>query len=33
MHTGFWWENQIERYHYEDVHVDAITILKWVVEE
>jgi hypothetical protein len=28
MHTGFWWENQKERYRQEDLDVGGRIILK-----
>jgi hypothetical protein len=33
MHTGFWWENQKERYHYEDLDIGGRIILKWTLEK
>jgi hypothetical protein len=33
MHTGYWWESQMERGHCEDQGVDVWTILKWILED
>jgi hypothetical protein len=30
MHTGYWWEIQKERDHWEDQDVGGWTILKWI---
>jgi hypothetical protein len=30
MQTGFWWEDQKERDHYEDPDIDTRIILKWI---
>jgi hypothetical protein len=32
MHTGYWWEGQKERDHWEDHGIDGWTILKWILE-
>jgi hypothetical protein len=32
MHTGFWWESQKERDHYEDQGVGGWIILKRILE-
>jgi hypothetical protein len=32
MHTGYWWESQKERDHWEDQDVCGWTILKWILE-
>jgi hypothetical protein len=32
MHTGFWWEGQKERDHYEDLDISGSIILKWILE-
>jgi hypothetical protein len=32
MHTGFWWEGQKERDHYEDLDIGGSIILKWILE-
>jgi hypothetical protein len=31
MHTGYWWESQKERDHYEDQDIGALMILKWIL--
>jgi hypothetical protein len=31
MHTGFWWEKQNEKDHYEDPDIDTRKILKWII--
>jgi hypothetical protein len=33
MHSGFWWEGQKERDHYEVIDVGGWIILKWIVEK
>jgi hypothetical protein len=33
MHTGFWWESQKERDHYEFLDVDGRIILKLSLEK
>jgi hypothetical protein len=33
MHTGFWWDNKKERHHYENVDMDAMIMLKWILEQ
>jgi hypothetical protein len=33
MHTGFWWDIQKERDHYEDVDVTGRIILKWIFDK
>ena len=30
VHTGFWWEDLMERDHLEDLGVDGRIILKWI---
>jgi hypothetical protein len=30
-HTGYWWESQKERDHWEDQGVGGWTILKWIL--
>jgi hypothetical protein len=30
-HIGFWWESQRERYHQEDLDVDGMIILQWIL--
>jgi hypothetical protein len=32
MHVGFWWENQRERGHQEDLDVGRRVILRWIFE-
>jgi hypothetical protein len=32
MHIGFWWKNQKERDHQEDLDVGGRIILKWILE-
>jgi hypothetical protein len=31
--TGFWWENQRERYHLGDPGVDGRIILRWILRK
>ena len=33
MHTGFWWGDQRERDHFEDLSVDGRIILKWIFKK
>jgi hypothetical protein len=33
MHTGFWWESQKKRDHYEDLEVGWRIILKLILEK
>jgi hypothetical protein len=33
MHIGFWWEDQKERNHKEDLDIRGRIILKWVLEK
>ena len=33
MHTGFWWGNQTERDHLEDLGIDGKIILKWILKK
>ena len=30
VHTGFWWDNQRERDHFEDLDVDGRLIFEWI---
>jgi hypothetical protein len=32
IHTGFSWESQKERDHYQDQDIGGWTILKWILE-
>jgi hypothetical protein len=32
MHTGYWWESEKERDHWEDQDVGVWTILKYILE-
>jgi hypothetical protein len=32
MYTGYWWESQMERDHWEDQDVGGQTILKWILD-
>jgi hypothetical protein len=32
IYTGYWWEGQKKRDHYEDQDVGGLTILKWILE-
>jgi hypothetical protein len=32
MQIGYWWESHKDRDHWEDQDVDALTILKWILE-
>jgi hypothetical protein len=32
MHTGFWWEIEKDRNHYEDLDVGGSIILKWILD-
>jgi hypothetical protein len=32
LHTGYWWESQKERDHWEDQDIGAWTLLKWILE-
>jgi hypothetical protein len=32
MHTGYWWEIQKERDHWEDQDIGEWTILRWILE-
>jgi hypothetical protein len=32
MYTGYWWESQKERDHWEDQDVGGWVILKWILE-
>jgi hypothetical protein len=32
MHTGYWWESQKERDHWEAQDAGGWTILKWILE-
>jgi hypothetical protein len=31
MLTGFWWESQKERHHWEDIEVGGMIIVKWIL--
>jgi hypothetical protein len=33
MHVGFWWENQKERDHWEDLDLHGKIKLKWILEK
>jgi hypothetical protein len=33
MHIRYWWENQKERDHWEDVDVGGKMIVKWILEK
>jgi hypothetical protein len=33
MHTRFWWENQIDRSHYEDLDLDGRILLKLILQK
>jgi hypothetical protein len=33
MCTGYWWENQRDRYHPEDLEVDGRIILKCILDK
>jgi hypothetical protein len=33
MRTGFWWKAPKEGDHYEDLHVNAKIILKYILEK
>ena len=33
VHTGFWWENLREKYHFEDLGVDGRIILKRIFKK
>jgi hypothetical protein len=32
MHAGFWWENQKEKDHKEDLDIGGRIILKWFLD-
>jgi hypothetical protein len=32
MYTGYWWESQKERDHWEDQDIGGCTTLKWFIE-
>jgi len=32
MHAGFWWGNMKEREHLEDINVDRLIMLKWILK-
>jgi hypothetical protein len=31
LHTGFWWENLVERDNFEELGIDGRIILKWIL--
>jgi len=33
IHTGFWWGNLKDRGHWEDIKVDEMIILKWMLNK
>jgi uncharacterized protein (UPF0128 family) len=33
VYIGFWWEDQRERYHLEDLGTDGRIILKWIFKK
>jgi len=33
VHTGFWWENLMERNHLEDLGIGSRIILKWIFKK
>jgi hypothetical protein len=33
VRTGLWWENLRERDHLEDLYVDVLIILKWMIKK
>jgi hypothetical protein len=33
MYTGFWWGDQSEADHLEDLDIDGKTIIKWVFKK
>jgi hypothetical protein len=33
MHTGVWWGNLKEGYHWEDPSIDGSIILKWIFKK
>jgi hypothetical protein len=32
IHIGFWWENQKEREHQEDLELGGWIIIKWILD-
>jgi hypothetical protein len=33
VYTGFWWGNLREREHLEDLGLDGMIILSWIIQE